>query len=498
MKHFTKLLSEVIMEINYYQYVLECIRSRIWTKFLNIVSYKLALLFIKPVSEVKTSNSSYYNNDLANDPIFKKSKMEIMRIICKYYMSIISNQKEYISEIENHSTVRILSEEIAIDDVSIVRNNTINKSSEYFTESIFFQTFQTLHNTQYGKEAKEFLFADFKYNDFPIVEYEKAFSIIINANNSFYEYFKKLLSIVEKQKDSIEGKVVIYENKNSNDFDSQIVKFTIELNKGLDELTEDPEFKNRDYELRDCKKKHFSIWEGSFDNMHKRFFTEYTKKYLYDDQNYNENLYILIARVLIRYSFFGKDKEGIFLSLKPELYHDFHKELCFDNKFNIIEGFASPINVNSVIYHSLFPDVDKYFCSKNSFNVSIKENLIDSNKTTDIFILNPPYTLWAIKKMSQSVDEYLQRKESVFIVCLPDWRNESKVPYSGYEILKNNRYLKSFDIVNNYNFFDFLNGLYRPINVPSLFFVLSSCDNRTTNRITKVLREHLMNSNEEI
>jgi hypothetical protein len=101
--------------------------------------------------------------------------------------------------------------------------------------------------------------------------------------------------------------------------------------------------------------------------------------------------------------------EGHFLAMDRELYHD----LARSSRLPVLECYASPYNNILKNYCSLFPQ-DKICGAFPRF-----DTFINNVKFPCRLILNPPYTVNAIKICINKVIEYMSRERGEFIAFLP-------------------------------------------------------------------------------
>ena len=197
-----------------------------------------------------------------------------------------------------------------------------------------------------------------------------------------------------------------------------------------------------------------------------------------------------ICLVLLRYRFYGKDKESICLCV--DVIYDFIKEQKVSEK--TLEIFAGSLNSALPNYCSLFYDIEQKFGSKGSFF------LLDINKCDyNIIVSNPPYIAEIVHMMFEKLLDYLNTcKNSTVFISVPDWRSKTEYSadidvqiniglkerkrydeeYAGYSLIKNSKYFKYVIAIGNLSYYNFFADSRRNINVPTLILVLSnSVDN---------------------
>jgi len=168
---------------------------------------------------------------------------------------------------------------------------------------------------------------------------------------------------------------------------------------------------------------------------------EITKKKFEWFQSFNK---YDVMKLYERYDFIPPSS-SFFWSIHPKIYQ-------YLEKYNPIEGFASPFNFNSKIWCSRF-EQDKIFGSSGNFF-----HIIDSwEKDSTLWIINPPYTFYLFERVLEAIKaRRVLSPNDEFIFLLPYWDYTDLYKYvkeNGELILLES---KKFKIYDHYNERDIL------------------------------------------
>lgn len=197
----------------------------------------------------------------------------------------------------------------------------------------------------------------------------------------------------------------------------------------------------------------------------------------------NTDFDMIVCILMTRYKYYGVVKEGISLSAGD--VYDFIKKYNYEDK--TLEAFAGTLNSNLTNYCSLFHDIEKDFGSKDSF---LNLDLDNYN----IIVSNPPYITNVMDLSSTILVNFLEKKNSMVIVVIPDWRSteeyhndiQSQISinehqqkrqstrYHGYYNLRVSTYFKYVLCVGDYAYHNFYQGTSKIIRDNTLFIVLSN------------------------
>lgn len=208
-----------------------------------------------------------------------------------------------------------------------------------------------------------------------------------------------------------------------------------------------------------------------------------------------------ICLLLLRYRFYGKEKESICLCM--DVVYDFIAHDKLESKS--LETFAGSLNSSLNNYCSLFYDIEQKFGSKGSFF------LLDINTCEyKIIVANPPYFAEIIHKMFDKLLNYLKTcEDSTVFIVVPDWRSKTEYDrdldtqiniglrerkrydeeYPGYTTIRNSEYFKYLFAIGNLSYYNFFTDTHRNINVPTLIIALSNTNN---NKLIEDFRSFLM------
>lgn len=134
-----------------------------------------------------------------------------------------------------------------------------------------------------------------------------------------------------------------------------------------------------------------------------------------------ENPNFEILRMCLRYQNIGCDS-SFFFSLIPHFWPFLENWVRQNTKYEPIECFASPLNNNFPVFHSLFLDVDEKFGSLGDFL-----NPENHSLSSGFYIINPPYTDSILQITSKKVIDSLEKIPNFSaILSWPHWLLENE------------------------------------------------------------------------
>lgn len=291
----------------------------------------------------------------------------------------------------------------------------------------------------------------------------------------------------------------------SSDLFEKIIEHMIILNKKINNLATD-KMKQIDNDNIVVKYKksgddiHLQLGDDVYklsENNYKRLVKKYTNK--------NISVDYAICNLLLRYTYYGEEKQGICLSA-----NSIYEWVKLNNyQTDALELFAGSLNSNLPNYCSLFPDIEKYFGSKGSMF------LYKKIYKYDLLISNPPYLTNVMTSSANIIIKYLsETKKGFAIVNVPDWRSNLQYKfdnanlinkhikigvleqkrqdseYENYQILSSSPYFRKTIMIGNYKYKNFFDNNFASIRDNILIIVLSSVpdDSRINSFIDYIIK----------
>ena len=116
-----------------------------------------------------------------------------------------------------------------------------------------------------------------------------------------------------------------------------------------------------------------------------------------------------VIKLIARYDFIPPSS-SFFWSIHPDIYRHLQK-------YNPIEGFASPFNFNSKIWCSRFEEDKKFGSSGNFFHV-----IASWKEEKTLWVINPPYTFYLFERVLECIiSRQVLFPKDEFIFLLPYW-----------------------------------------------------------------------------
>jgi hypothetical protein len=211
----------------------------------------------------------------------------------------------------------------------------------------------------------------------------------------------------------------------------------------------------------------------------------------------------MILRLLIRYTCFDVDREGIFFSAD-----NIYKFIINNGYENVtLEAFSGSINSNLKNYCSLFIDIESKFGSKGSFFV------LDKLNEYSIYICNPPFIKILIDHLFLKIMDMLNSIKNIDVMLIiPDHRSQQQVDndkineeyignqlaigarYEGYSInydeIITSKFIKRIFVMYNFKYHNHFKNEYHNIRTDTLIIYLS---NNTDNTVYDKFKEYIKN-----
>ena len=231
---------------------------------------------------------------------------------------------------------------------------------------------------------------------------------------------------------------------------------------------------------------HLEINNNTY-KLSKNNYKSLVKKYTNKDIPVN----YAICTLLLRYTYYGEEKQGICLSANS--IYEWVKQNTYQE--HALEMFAGSLNSNLPNYCSLFHDIEQHFGSKGSIFL-FKKHL----NNYDLLVSNPPYLTNVMTSSANIIVKYLKNiTNGMAIVNVPDWRsglqykldnNKNKhikineleqkrqdSEYENYQILVSSPYFRKTIMIGNYKYKNFFDNNFATIRDNILIIILTSTPN---------------------